>query len=584
MFQKFYINKQSGTYSEAIEAYGVAKFILELAEKRLNIKHFSLTIHDEFSHFEIVLSQPILEDQLDELKYFIPLPFIKKESKQAISTDIPSDKLLDYPQQKDIQEQYKIRYDSIEKNKKLTQDERRVAKKILGEEKKGEFGNRIKSEYDVMREIISKPYDSYLKLFDNFHKNQDNFPALTKEILYYYTAASTTLPKRIFKLILEKPNALQLYNPNQSKGLNRAKADSTKMDSVESNWITESMKILGSLSFMSCQFIKIGSTYDMKIYVPSFHSINLEKARSVTQSFKSALKSLSPIRLDIINILSFSEGFIKQTPQYNFGKLKNTLKGFYTTYQKSLGNARGITNISFIQTPDFIIYTTKEEADEWIEILDQQRKTIQSIEENGDAIQGLEAYRSFLGSNGESALRYFSKFSFWYSGYLMQQLTKNNRFIRTFKVEHLNKFYQNMEPTLSEIIENEGFKAIALAIRKSTVSLQYTPKEQRHFEIRYGLAQQLQNKAKSKNDLATFIGEFIGIYNAETGRYAEKNKGKAPRTNVKDMELEKFYKLLDTTSPRLIGALLTSYGFALHAKDKEDAPAQEEQELNNEEI
>ena len=135
------------------------------------------------------------------------------------------------------------------------------------------------------------------------------------------------------------------------------------------------------------------------------------------------------------------------------------------------------------------------------------------------------------------------------------------------------------ELNLTEIISNEGFQAIASAIRKSTVSLQYTPKDQRKFEIRYGLAQQLQNKSKSKGDLATFIGEFIGLYNAETGRYAEKY-GKAPRATVKDKELQSFYEILDNNQPRLIGALLASYGFALTSKEN----PKEDEVLENENI
>ncbi|MFN3316649.1 MAG: hypothetical protein ACK40K_07540, partial [Raineya sp.] len=137
----------------------------------------------------------------------------------------------------------------------------------------------------------------------------------------------------------------------------------------------------------------------------------------------------------------------------------------------------------------------------------------------------------------------------------------------------------NENLNLSEIIANEGFKAVAQAIRKSTVSLQYTPKDARKFDIRYGLAQELQNKSKSKIDLATFIGEFIATYNAETAKVAEKNGGKSFRANVKDEELAQFYALLDKHPSRLIGALLASYGFALKAKEvKED----ESVELNEE--
>ena len=123
---------------------------------------------------------------------------------------------------------------------------------------------------------------------------------------------------------------------------------------------------------------------------------------------------------------------------------------------------------------------------------------------------------------------------------------------------------QNLK--LMEIIENKGFQAIAKAIRKSTVSLQYTPKEARQYDIRYGVASTLQTKSRSPEDLAAFIGQFVSTYNAETARYAEKNR-KSLRANVREDELNDFYSLLDKYPSQLVGALLASYGFSLPKKD-----------------
>ena len=197
-------------------------------------------------------------------------------------------------------------------------------------------------------------------------------------------------------------------------------------------------------------------------------------------------------------------------------------------------------------------------------------------------MQGLLAYRNFLGS---SNLYSFFKFSNWYSVYLMQALDNQKYYVKPFKVEILNLFYEmmdkNNELKLGDIIKNEGFLAVANAIRKSTVTLQYTPKDQRKFDIRYGMAQEIQNKSKSKSDLATFIGEFIATYNAQTARQMEKT-GKALRKNVKDSELIDFYELLDKAdSSRLVGALLGSYGFALIAKEIKDDDDNSDNEEGN---
>lgn len=562
MAKVFYIKKQSGTYSETLEAFGLANLLDEIFIRN-QIKGVQITLKDVGHSYLVEINKEVTKDLINKLVFFQIIKFIKKEANQNVPIGIND--YFDYPQQKAVQDEYKERYKQAEKIK--SEEEKKKERKRIAEDKLSEFGKNIDAEFDVFREIKGNPYASFSKLFDNFYLNQNSFEELISAILKYYEVGE--LKKLNLKLVDEKPTAQQLYNPNQGKGLNKSKANNISMGNLNSHWIEETMKISGALSFMACQYIKVGSGYDLKIFVPEFNEITLRDAKELTKEFKKYLKSISPIKLDIINSLSFTSQFIKRTPEF-IGKPRKTIKGFHSVYQKDLGQNKAVANIAFIATPDFVTYSTKEESHEWIEILEHQKALISNIDEQGDAMKGLLTYRSFLGAVGNASLNYFNDFSFWYATYLMQKLTKGNRFVRAFKIEDLNKFYKNMtnnDLKLTEIIQNEGFLAIAQAIRKSTVSLQYTPKDQRKFEIRYGLAQQLQNKSKSKENLTTFIGEFVGIYNAETARNAEKNGGKAIRANVKNEELLQFYTLLDNNPPRLIGALLASYGFALKKKD-----------------
>lgn len=575
MAKAFYIKKQSGTYSETIEAFGVANLLDEIFVRN-KIKGALITLKDLEHSFLIETNKDVTDDLINNLSYFQIIKFIKKDAAQEIPVGIND--YFDYPKQKVIQDEYKEQYKQAEKLK--SEAEKKKERKRITEEKLSEFGKRIDAEFDVFREIKGNPYASFSKLFENFHLNQDNFKELISSVLKYYEIG--VLIKLNIKLADDKPTAQQLYNPNQGKGLNKGKANNISMGNLSNHWIAETMKISGALSFMVCQYVKVGSGYDLKIYVPEFNEITLREAKGLTKEFKKYLKSVSPVKLDIINSLSFTTQFIKRTPEFT-GKPSKTIKGFHSVYQKDLGQNKAVANIAFVATPDFVTYSTKEEGHKWIEILDHQKALIANIEEQGDAMKGLLTYRNFLGAIGNASLNYFNDFSFWYATYLMQKLTKGNHFVRTFKIEDLNKFYNymaNNDLKLTEIIQNEGFLAVAHAIRKSTVLLQYTPKDQRKFEIRYGLAQQLQNKSKSKEDITTFIGEFVGIYNSETARNAEKNGGKPLRANVKDSELLQFYSLLDQNSPRLIGALLASYGFALN---KRDAPQNEIEEVNTSE-
>ncbi len=569
-YQAFTIQKQTGTYADALEAFGVASLIDKIHTK-LNWNNAKITIENKGTVYVVTSSKPITKEDIVQLPYFQVIKFIKlaefdKKGKQnnkyiPVPNAAGAD-YFDYPMQKAEKDNYKAQFEKIlkEKNKDLM----KVQLKELTDNRNSEFGKKIDAEFDIYSQMIANPYVAFSKLYDNFDKFQDNFHVLIIEILDTYS--DKTIVEHNLKLT-KKITAQQLFSPNQGKGLNRSKADSANMENLDGNWITETMKIAGAFSIMFCQSVKVGSTYDLKVFVPDFNEITFSTAKKIQLEFKKYLKSVSPIKLDIINVLNYSTTFIKLSEEYK-GKIKDTIGGFFSVYQKDLGQNKAVANISYLEIPTFIRYENKAEGKIWLEILETQTKLINAITEQGDAIQGLLAYRNFISS---SDLNSFFRFCNWYSVYLMQQLSKEKYFTKPFQIETLNKFFTIMDNNdnlkLSDIITNEGFLAVAKAIRKSTVSLQYTPKANRRFEIRYGVAQQLQNKSKSKIDFVGFIGEFIGLYNAETAKFKEKNPNMPTRAIVKDEELNQFYALLDNHSSKLMGALLASYGFALEAKE-----------------
>jgi hypothetical protein len=569
-YKEFFIDKNSNTYAETLETYGLAHLVDEILT-RANTPNRKVEITDMGVYYYIKPSQAITEEMLSKIGYFQVIKFLKKQSDTEVPADIGNN-FYDYPNQKKEFDAIKEARNKISTDKKMKPEEKKEKLLALNNLFESEFGKKLDEAFDVYKNIVDNHYEGYIKAHSILHNNQRHFDSLLKEILDFYSITPNVLQKvkREFK-IDEKLTAQQLYSPNQGKGLNKNKADNANMTNLDSYWVQELMKIAGALQMMICRLVKVGSIYDLKIFVPEYKHILWSKSKELMLEFKRQLKSYSPIRLDILNILNFSINFIQRSPEFT-GRLKNTINGFHSVYQKKLGKKRAVINIAFIEVPDFIEIKDKQSANQWIEILNSQKNIISSIKEQGDAVQGLLAYRNFL-SGGD--LQSFFKFCNWYSVYLMQALGKEQYYIKPFKIETLNLFYMNMDNenlNLSEIIANEGFKAVAQAIRKSTVSLQYTPKDARKFDIRYGLAQEIQNKSKSKIDLATFIGEFIATYNAETAKVAEKNGGRAFRSNVKDKELEQFYNLLDKHPSRLIGALLASYGFALEAKEigKED--------------
>jgi len=568
MYSNFKIKKVTGTYSDTIEAFGLANLLNEI-QNRLNLKRPKLYFEDKDLYYEIISQPEISLEEIKSLTYFPLFQYVIRESK-----DFFTEPYFDYEYQrklkKEKQELIQTAYKEFKGKEKAQLLKERLTKieKIYTEEK------YVSPQLDVYTQIATNNnFIGFEKLYQNISSNKDHFSEIIKAILDYYSEKEVSLDYKVLKSFDTSVTALQIYNPNSGKGQNRNKASGAGTGGVKSIWISETMKVSGSITNMLCQPVKVGSSYDLKVVVPNFKKAEYSKLQQITLSFKKNIKGNTPLKVDILNLLIINKQLIENTDEYHNFKAKNILSGLHSTYQKDLGQNKAVVNIAELQTPNFIEFNTEDEAKDWVDFLKEQIMIIGSIEELGDATQGLIAYRTFLTS---SHFQSWSKFIFWYSAHLMANFSKN-KFTLPIKESSLNKYLKNTVMSdfkISEIISNEGFQKVAYAIRKSTVSLQYTPKDQRKFEIRYGLAQTLQNKSKSKNDLAEFIGEFIGTYNAETARSVEKTNNYL-RANVRENELNLFYELLDKFPSKIVGALLASYGFALAEKEASKADYEE---------
>ncbi len=561
MYSIFRVKKRTGTYSDTLEAFGLANLLNEI-QNRTQLSRPKLWIEDKGLYYELTSRPEIQLEQIQELNYFPLFQYVVRNSSETFDENY-----FDYPKQRDLkkerqeltQKAYK-EFAGKDKSDQLKQKLKEIDR-IYSEEKK------IYPELDVYSQVITpNNFVGFDKLYRNISSNKEFFSEIVQAILDNYSGRKIKLDTKALTGFDDNVTALQIYNPTTGKGQNKRKASGASAGPIKLNWISETMKISGALTNMLCQLVKVGSSYDMKVVVPDFKKAEYNLQRQIVLSFKKHIKGNTPLKVDILNLLILNNQLIENTEEYKGFKAKNILTGLHSTYQKDLGQNKAVVNIAELQTPDFIEFDSEDEAKDWLALLKEQISIIGSInEQEGDAIQGLIAYRTFLTS---SHFPSWAKFIFWYAEHIMSSFSRK-KYALPFKVTSLNKLFKNMnmnEFKISEIISNEGFQKVAYAIRKSTVTLQYTPKDQRKFEIRYGLAQNLQNKSKSASDLAEFIGEFIATFNAETARYVEKT-GTVLRANIRDNELTQFYELLDKYPSTVIGALLASYGFALTEKE-----------------
>ena len=576
MYQKqYFVPKTSGTYAETLEAYGLA-IILDEIFKANDVQKPKVKIQDAGNYYVVSSRIEITEEMVKNTPYFDPFPYIK--IKKDKSSDLPNNS-IDYENEKEIYKAYNEFRKSIAN---LDWSKRKEA--IESYENKPHF------DYDIFSQIQVNSLGGYLKAYNNVFTNRDLYVEFLNQILFLYSSLednSSLVNKYFAKMVkdnhfqkIDKINSLQFFNPHQGKGVNSGKANSISLSQVSAFWLREYLKMAGCYKSMFIKRVKINNQkWDLKFYVIAPKSLDLSYLSTVYNNFKPTVGGNSTIKLDIISILRYEKTLIEYMEKYQQDKPSISKKfkphqlvfGIYTAYQKNLGQNNAISNIGCLNFPDFISISSFQEGKKWINIIDEHIRIINRINEDiGSTTSMLYHYRRFL-SGG--TLDDFFAFNFEYTALLMRGITIRFMRLEPFTLGLMEEFITSADKNLKPILDNEGFKNIAKAIRNSTISEQYRKiHSKQEFEICYGMAQDLKRKSPLKEDLISYLSEFIAKYNAETARYAENHQDLAKagkiRATIKMQDIEEIVKLIDEYGSDVVGKLLSAYGYALDRKSQ----------------
>ena len=432
MYQdEYYILKESGTYSNILEAFGLAVIFNYIFKEQ----HNSVKIIDTKTHYVIKLSNAVSKDLIENIKYSEFIPYIKyKDSPPADSAFVDYEKLKS---NKDIFQKF------VSKEPKPTKAE------IENFETKPDPYWDLYSNFNKLKAL-----SAYKKIFFNIKSNQDEFVEIIKTILLLYSKledCSTDAEKYLKKLEkgkrlqkLDKVNALQIFNPHQGKGVNAPKANSISLGGESAFWLQEYLKIIGSYKSMLIRVVKVSNkTWDTKIYVIEPNEINYEFISKVFTEFRPTLKGSSSFKLDISSILRFCQAFIKNIDEYKrqkpfltFYNPQHSVNGFYTVYLKKLGTSESVSNLSFLQLPSFINIESAEDCLIWEQIISEHLYIIthSELKENGLGLEVLSLYRLFLTT---SINEYLYLLLPKYNILLMQSLVSKSKY-------RLKPFSQNL--------------------------------------------------------------------------------------------------------------------------------------------
>lgn len=602
----YYISKSSDTSADTLLAVGFASYLAELYQQRYQTTN-NILIRDVGSCYAIELPQPLgVIEGVNLSGITLISPFSSGKQREKLAKKGATSEMIaafDYDVEMDRLHMYRERMQKLPKYLQTPEARLKNAPELaeipkpdtrLGHYQAinmmkiaGTFNDLVQRWMDLTEEQKRLHLAILLHLF----REPDNDVASAIATWQEMAKAEHIKGKALV-------SSLQIVNPTTGKGANRAKARELTIGNQDSFWLLELFKFRGFMEAAAPLVIK--ESKDRKTYVLQPKKMEINTLQATMRTLRSVLWPSSAIKLDILASLRLAQIFVQQykalyeaNPTFKkWGRRKITsiAQGFEVTFYKDLGSAYATMNVSDLHLPEWLPRLENSETVQTAEtLLDEHISVIQHIrnhkgEEGAEEYELLRFYRDFLSGDD---LRPFWHFTTAYSGYLMSAFVRN-RYVPQLTTRGLEKLVmtkQEYDIPLTEITSNPGFQRIADAIRRSTVTAQYrwTQKNDRTYEVRYGVGQDLMQKVHHRNDFLCALSEFLLLYNAETAREDEKacrsiaNETKQPqhpltkaersarnlRYPVSTDHIDDIAQLIDRSgSPELIGSMLVAYGYA----------------------
>jgi hypothetical protein len=365
----------------------------------------------------------------------------------------------------------------------------------------------------------------------------------------------------------------QLLNPISGKGISAPKTEWRSPGSIPGALIepfAEWMKLRGLWAGML--LFRVDDDFKFFVIEPTAISPG---ALKIVRNELDGLRLWGGVKLDIEATLRCTEILIRRSDALQAGDgarislrrltPRKVIGGLRQAFFKSLGTAAALMNDAMLPLPDWFAIETREDAGDYLEIIVESIGTqdggtrtagcLGSLDEkHSDDGRTLQQYRQWL-LTGE--LNELLEFHHQFAVHQMRRLA-GDEWVKGFSAALLDtiliKSYSKKDPMIKEIIQDEGFKSLARAIRNSTV---YAIRLENR-EVHFGLAQRWKQKIKAGNkEFASELGEFVQSQNWEV---VNRLKGKGHVVETTD--LDSVLDLVERHGAELVGSLLLAYGYA----------------------
>jgi len=495
--QTYFVSKRSGTFADVLAAYGLAAIVDEvLAQGKGRFARRRVWLRDAGPYYTVELSEPLQPEWVEGCQFFRGPAFFITTGRTKPG-DVPPD-----TETRNVDETW----DSVRTFNALRSQ-------LLDEGLRGT---------DLERQLVDSkpPHDwpvvalvgdyrmqakgIYNKAAAQWGLTSNHFTLNLQTILKMCATPDADLAtigqewdKQVkVKGVKRDLTASQLFNPHQGKGQNWPKANALKMDNIKDNfWLWEYLKATG-LWLCAAPRTVVGDN-DRKTYVLAPLDITLSAHKKVFQDFAGRIWNerrgdTTAIKMDIIAGLLYAEVLMEhsktaQQDDLDFDVIgfddrgpEDVVAGFHVAQYKLLSrNAYTMTNLTFLGLPAWTGQArNRAEVLRMKGVIEEHLNVIRGIDEGrSDGYNLLLRYRDFVAGGKWDA---FFDFAVGYSHYLVREQHETHRTGRKsrtwqFSMRNLEELMKRTNKPLAPIIQSEGFRNIARAIRLSTVTAQRSP-------------------------------------------------------------------------------------------------------------
>jgi hypothetical protein len=574
--QTYYVDKRTGTFADVFLAYGLATLLDSVIGHFVEGEHW-VRIRDVGPYYAIELSHLLREEWVAKATFEALAPYIQTgRTDPKTLAGLPAPVIVDYQQERDKFQKYiKIPHDMRAKmpEEQLAQMKPHPSFPLFAWVGERRMQALVSYNGLILRWQELAPYFT-----DSLHHILMLFAVPNGDV----EAIKSAWRKRMKALgadVKTDATLLQLFNPSQGKGLNQPKASRLEMGNIKTFWLLEYLKAVGMYHCSVPRVVKIGGKFsgDYKTYALAPVNMRLGTNDAVLAAFQEVLWSDTAVKMDILAALRYTKCFLNWCEAEQGRDLmaellgegpENFVAGMYAAYYKSLGQASAVMNLSFIELPRWMRVESPDDVNTYKEVIEEHENIIRNIDEEKGGYNLLVYYRDFLSGGRWDA---FFDFTAAYGSFLMRELDREHYWVKQFTKHNLEVLIMKSSEPLTPILETPGFRNIAEAIRRSTITPQYMKRSNKpsEYDIRYGLGQELKRKALYNDQFIAALSEFMQSYNAENARVYERTKSQF-RKNIMTTDVDDIVRLVDRYGATTVGNLLIAFGYAREHEEKEE--------------